>query len=104
MDQPQDGTPDFSSNTSNIGDNLEEAQNNLIADHYRNPRNIRPLTNPDIQATEVNPFCGDETTVQVRMQNGILREVGTHAVGCSICHSSLSMLSEAVQNLTLAGA
>ena len=101
MSQTQDGTPIFRSDPSITGGSFEEIQHKLIVEHYRNPRNSHSLTNPDIQTTEVNPFCGDETTIQVRINGEILEEVGTHAVGCSICQASLSMLSEAIQNLTL---
>ena len=104
MSRTPDGTPVFK-NDSSIGRGaLDDVQYELILEHYRNPRNNRPLTSPDIQTTEVNPFCGDETTIQVRVNKGVLEEVGIHAVGCSICQASLSMLSEAVHHLTLAGA
>lgn len=83
---------------------IGEDQQRLILDHYRNPRNSRALDSPDIQATEVNPFCGDEATFQAGISNGVLEEVGTHGVGCSICQASLSMLSEAVHQQTPAAA
>jgi len=104
MSQTQDGTPTFQSDTPIKGDTPEDIQHKLIVEHYRNPRNSHSLTNPDIQTTEVNPFCGDETTIQVRINGDILEEIGIQAVGCSICQASLSMLSEAVQNLTLTSA
>ncbi len=83
---------------------IGEDQQKLILDHYRTPRNNRSLDNPDIQATEVNPFCGDETTIQAHIGDGVLKEVGIHGVGCSICQASLSMLSEAIHHLTPADA
>ena len=83
---------------------IDPPQQQLILDHYRNPRNSRALDNPDIQATEVNPFCGDEATIQARISNGVLAEVGIHGVGCSICQASLSLLSEAVLHQTPAEA
>ena len=101
MSRKKDGTPIVQSDFSFSVSGADQAQQKLIVEHYRNPRNYRSLTNPDIQATEVNPFCGDEATIQVRIEEDVLREVGIHAVGCSICQASLSMLSEAVQNLTL---
>ena len=60
MSQPQDGP------SPNVG-GLEEARHELIVEHYRKPRNRHFLTDPDIQTTEVNPFCGDEITIQVRI-------------------------------------
>ncbi len=83
---------------------IGEAQQKLILDHSRNPRNSKTLDNPDVHATEVNPFCGDETTFQAHIIDGVLAEVGIHGIGCSICQASLSLLSEAVLHLTPAEA
>ena len=92
-------------NTPSLGwGSIGEDQQKLILDHYRSPRNTRFLDDPDIQATEVNAFCGDEATIQARISDGLLEEVGIHGVGCSICQASLSMLSEAIHHLTPADA
>ena len=92
-------------NTPSLGwGSIGEDQQKLILDHYRSPRNSGFLDDPDIQATEVNAFCGDEATIQARIIDGLLEEVGIHGVGCSICQASLSMLSEAIHHLTPADA
>lgn len=72
----------------------------LIMDHYRNPRNRAPIDAPDVEATEVNPFCGDECTFRARLSDGILSPVGIEGAGCSICQASLSLMSEAVHGRT----
>ncbi len=100
MSQPLDETPVPDSPPSIGWGAIGDVQQKLILDHSRNPRNSRTLANPDIHATEVNPFCGDETTIQAHIIDGVLAEVGIHGVGCSICQASLSMLSEAVLHLT----
>lgn len=69
----------------------------LIMDHYRHPRNRAPVDAPDVEATEVNPFCGDECTFRAKLSDGALSVVGTEGAGCSICQASLSLMSEAVQ-------
>ena len=86
MSQTQDGTPTFQSDPPITGDTIEDIQHKLIVEHYRNPRNSRSLTNPDIQTTEVNPFCGDETTIQVRINGDILtRSTQQRNFGTSYC-------------------
>ena len=72
----------------------------LIMDHYRNPRNRVPVDAPDVEATEINPFCGDECTFRARLTDGVLTPVGTEGAGCSICQASLSLMSEAVEGMT----
>ena len=76
----------------------------LIMDHYRNPRNRAPVEAPDVDATEINPFCGDECTFRARLTGGVLTPVSTEGAGCSICQASLSLMSVAVEGRTPAEA
>lgn len=98
----QDGAPEA---PAAVGWNAIGAGNQaLIMDHYRNPRNRATLDAPDVDATEVNPFCGDECTFRAMLTGGVLSPVSTEGAGCSICQASLSLMSEAVQGRTPAEA
>ena len=93
----QDGTPEA---PATVGwGSIGAANQALIMDHYRNPRNRAPVAAPDIEATEVNPFCGDECTFRANLTDGVLSTVGTEGAGCSICQASLSLMSEAVRGM-----
>ena len=75
----QDGTPEV---PATVGwGSIGAANQALIMDHYRNPRNRAPVDAPDIEATEVNPFCGDECTFRARLTDGVLSTVGTEGAG-----------------------
>ena len=86
--------------------NLDEIyRDDLILDHRRNPRNPVRLNDPDIVADGVNPFCGDEIHLQIRLDaGGRVSEVGFQGEGCSINQATGSMLSEAIKGLTLSEA
>jgi len=78
--------------------------NDLIRDHNRNPRNSAKLNSPDLVADAVNPFCGDEAHFQINLDGqGRVSEVGYEGVGCAICRSAGSMLSEVIKGHTLEG-
>ena len=83
--------------------NLDEIyRDDVILDHRRNPRNPRRIDNADFVADGVNPFCGDEIHLQVRLDaRSRVKEVGLQGVGCSINQATGSMLSEAIKGLTL---
>ena len=83
--------------------NLDEIyRDDVILDHRRNPRNPARLNDPDIVADGVNPFCGDEIHLQIRLDSeGRVSEVGFQGEGCSINQATGSMLSEAIKGLTL---
>ena len=82
--------------------NLDEIyRDDVILDHRRNPRNPVRLNDPDIVADGVNPFCGDEIHLQIRLDaGGRVSEVGFQGEGCSINQATGSMLSEAIKGLT----
>ena len=83
---------------------IGSAHQALIMDHFRNPRNRHAVEAPDVEATEANPFCGDECTFRAKLVDGMLSPVGTEGAGCSICQASLSLMSEAVHGRTPAQA
>ncbi|MBI4298196.1 MAG: SUF system NifU family Fe-S cluster assembly protein [Chloroflexi bacterium] len=82
-------------------DKLDDLYQELILDHYKNPRNRHYIEEADIKAEADNPFCGDEIALQLKLANSHVGEVGYQGKGCSICRASGSMLSEAVVGRTL---
>lgn len=61
-------------------------------DHYKNPRNKGLKGYPHIHIK--NPSCGDDITIEARIEDGAIKEVNHQGMGCSICCSSASVLSE----------
>lgn len=83
--------------------NLDEIyRDDVILDHRRNPRNPDRLDDADIVMDGVNPFCGDEIHLQVKLDSDSrVARVGFQGEGCSINQATGSMLSEAIKGLTL---
>lgn len=71
---------------------LEALYKQVIFDHYKNPRN-KGLKGYDHVHLR-NPSCGDDITVEVKIENGVIKEINHEGSGCSICCSSASVLSE----------
>lgn len=67
-----------------------------ILDHYHNPRNHGVIDDPSATVEGVNPLCGDELTLYIKVENGKINDVKLTAKGCSINTASGSMMSEAV--------
>ena len=76
----------------------------LILDHYRNPRNQGVLKAPTHLATANNPTCGDHLEMQLSVKNGIISDVKFSGRGCAISQASASLLSEFVKGKTMAEA
>ena len=73
---------------------LDGLYGDLVMDHYRNPRNRTPISDPDVEAEEFNPFCGDRAILQLKLdEQGRVRDVSARSEGCSIIQAATSMLS-----------
>jgi nitrogen fixation NifU-like protein len=68
----------------------------LILDYYRNPRNFGKLDPHDIDAKDLNPLCGDEIEMQIRVSadKDKIEEIRFVGKGCAISQASASMLTE----------
>ena len=75
---------------------VEELYREVILDHYRNPRHRGTLDAPDARAEGSNPLCGDEITIDLALENGVVTDVAITGQGCSISQASASMMSDAI--------
>lgn len=81
---------------------IETMYRQVIMDHYKNPRNKGFVDHPDYKKFHIkNPSCGDDITVQVRIQDGVLTDIRHEGTGCSICCSSASVMSTELKNDTV---
>lgn len=69
----------------------------LILEHYRHPRNKGELTNHTVEAHVSNPVCGDELTLQIRLDGDRIEEIAFEGQGCSISQASVSMMTALVK-------
>ncbi len=75
---------------------LESMYQEIILDHYRNPHH-QGLREPyDAEAHHVNPTCGDEVTVRVKVSDGVVEDVSYQGSGCSISQASESVMTDLV--------
>lgn len=80
---------------------LDDLYKEVILDHYKSPRNKRPLPGATVSKHKNNPLCGDEITVHARLDDDRVAEVTFEGQGCSISQASASMLTEATQGKTV---
>ena len=82
---------------------LKDLYRDVILDHNKRPRNFGALTPPAIAARGHNPLCGDQLTVHVRLESGIIEDLKFEGSGCAISVASASLMTEAVKGLDAAG-
>lgn len=78
---------------------VESMYQEVILDHYRNPHG-RGLRDPyDSEVFHVNPTCGDEITLRVKLGDDgrTIEDVSYWNQGCSISQASASVLFDEVE-------
>lgn len=75
---------------------LDDLYRDIIIDHYRNPRHKGKLDAPTVCEEGYNPLCGDEITIDVEVDDGVVTDIAQRGSGCSISQSSASMMTEAI--------
>jgi nitrogen fixation NifU-like protein len=68
----------------------------IILDHYKHPHHRGLLEPFDAEVHHVNPTCGDEVTLRLRLVDGAIADLGWDGEGCSISQASTSVMSELV--------
>jgi nitrogen fixation NifU-like protein len=87
---------------------MDDLYRENILQHYKNPHNWVPpnpaLENPDLEADDLNPLCGDELKVQLKVDgDGRIQEVRFSGHGCAISQASASMASDEVVGMPVQG-
>jgi nitrogen fixation NifU-like protein len=83
---------------------MDDFYRDYILDHYRNPRNFGHIEHPDAQAEDLNPLCGDQIRIELKVDDGVISDLKFSGKGCAISQASTSMLTEAVKGMKLADA
>ena len=81
--------------------NTNDLYQQLILDHYRRPRNHRPLAEADRVAEGDNPLCGDHVKVFLKLEGDRVKEVTFEGSGCAISTASASLMTESLKGKTL---
>jgi nitrogen fixation NifU-like protein len=78
----------------------EDLYQEIILDHYKNPRGKRVEIDSLAQSHQVNPTCGDEITVEIGQNSDGTLLVSYDGQGCSISQASASVMSELINGKT----
>lgn len=80
---------------------VENLYRQVILEHYRNPRHRGSLEDADAHAAGLNPLCGDEIGVDLRLSDGIIADVAIQGTGCAISQASASMMADSIIGKTM---
>ncbi|MBI4898264.1 MAG: SUF system NifU family Fe-S cluster assembly protein [Actinobacteria bacterium] len=74
---------------------MDELYRDYILEHYKEPHHFGELDAPDMQAHDVNPLCGDELGLHLKVdENGVITDVAFQGKGCAISQAAASIASD----------
>lgn len=83
-------------------EDLYELYRELILDHARSPRNFGRLNNATHTAEGINALCGDKLRLYLRVDdNKCIAATGFEGAGCAISVASASLLTDAINGISV---
>lgn len=80
---------------------LEELYNDLIMEHSMASHNKKQMEKPTACLLGNNPNCGDEIKIEIKLENGIIKDACFSGHGCAISQSSTSMMIDLLKGKLL---
>jgi nitrogen fixation NifU-like protein len=78
----------------------DELYREYILDHYKHPHNWGELEDPDLEAEDLNPLCGDQLKVQLAVDDdGRIADIRFSGHGCAISQAAASMTSDEIKGM-----
>ena len=68
-----------------------------VMEHFRNPRNVGEMENPDGIGHVGNPVCGDIMELYIKVNRGIIVDAKFKTFGCGAAIATSSMITELVK-------
>ncbi len=72
-----------------------------VMEHFRNPRNVGEIENPDGVGRVGNPVCGDIMELYITIKDGVITDAKFKTFGCGAAIATSSMVTELVKNKTI---
>ena len=80
-----------------MSSDLRELYQSVILDHNKRPRNFCKPKGANRSAEGINPLCGDQLTVYLSVENGVVEDVGFNGTGCAISTASASLMTQSIK-------
>ena len=82
-------------------DDLNDVYNELIMEHSMNSYNKKKLDKCDYCEIGHNPNCGDEITLELKMNGNVIEDMAFSGHGCAISQASTSIMIDTLKGKTI---
>lgn len=75
---------------------LKALYNQIIVENSRAPQNRHKVENATAVLEGVNPSCGDDIALELKIVEGVIKDAGFTGSGCAISQASASMMIDLI--------
>ena len=84
-----------------MDDELADVYNELIMEHSMNSYNKKELKDADYSEIGHNPNCGDEISIELKLNGDIIEDMAFTGHGCAISQASTSIMIDVLKGKTI---
>ena len=75
--------------------------NDIVMEHFLNPKNVGEMENPDGTGVYGSPVCGDMMQIQIKVENDVITDAKFKTFGCGSAIASSSMATSMIIGKTV---
>lgn len=74
----------------------KELYREILNEHNINPLHKKEMENPTMTLNGVNPSCGDDITLNLKIEGDVVTDASFTGSGCAISQASCDMMSDVI--------
>ncbi len=75
---------------------LKQLYREIVNEHNLHPVHKGKMENPDLVLRGVNPSCGDDITLQLKLNGDVIEDAMYDGSGCAISQASVDMMADQI--------
>ena len=75
---------------------LKQLYREIVNEHNLHPVHKKSIEAPDLVMRGVNPSCGDDITLSLKITDGVITDAGYEGSGCAISQASVDMMVDQI--------
>ena len=75
---------------------IKQLYREIVNEHNLHPSHKRNLDNPTMVLQGINPSCGDDINLQLKVKDGIIEDAAFNGRGCAISQASTDMMIDLI--------
>ncbi len=83
---------------------LGDIYTEVVTEYSRSQKHRHPLEHPDVKVRGVNPSCGDDISLELKVKDGNIENAAILGSGCAISQASASIMADLIEGKSTAEA